>query len=110
MVAAQRRPRRTSAGFHVALLEQLPCTLCEVTNESHAHQLTVGPVSLCGTCSAKADRISSRRQPAWFLEQGFDVVALTEAYKRSTGCFTRLNRILLAHKLMASKTMLERSK
>jgi hypothetical protein len=120
----RRAEREGNSEAHLNLIRMLPCTVCHRKTDIHAHHLQslaaarergVGQkatdkwaVSLCGDHHMELHGLGSRREPEWFDEFGMNAHALAMAYWQSTGDFNRLNRILLAHKLAASRVLLER--
>lgn len=124
---AKRATREGNSDAHLNLIRMLPCTVCERRHGIHAHHLQSGlaakergvgmkasdrwAVSLCGEHHADLHRYGSRREVGWFAEFGFiSPHALADAYWHSTGDFNRLNRILLAHKLAASRELVSRKR
>lgn len=123
--AKRREILEGNSNAHLALIRMLPCSVCEVAKGVHAHHLRslqaakergVGrkasdrwAVSLCRAHHEDIHRYGSRREPEWFMD-GFEINphALANALWNNTGDISRLSRVLLAHKLEASRALIGR--
>lgn len=133
MAAAQkwRKERKNAnpraAPEHLTLIRQLPCIVCGVKTEIHAHHLRssglgqtrgIGQkvadrhtVPLCWKDHDAVHRIGSKLERAWFIaESGIDAYVLADALWSTSGDTSRMYRVILAHQLAASRDLLERSK
>ncbi len=127
--ARKRQEREDRDEGHLAAIRLLPCSVCERTaprDAIHAHHLRHGPharrgmgkkssdyacVPLCFEHHDVVHRYGARKEHEWFLEHGYrSILAVAEAYKHQRGDQGRLMRISLAHKLAASRILLERRK
>lgn len=114
---------------HLALVRQLPCTCCYLDRHTECHHLKSGPafkergiglkatdrwvLPLCGPYGHhhELEQFGSRREFDWFWSNfGINPHALANALWHASGDLTRLNRVLLAHKLAGSKELLDRKK
>lgn len=127
---AKKAQRAGNSVAHLNLIRMMAsCAVCHANKDLHAHHLTGGKAAKTRGVGRKApDRftlplcamhhtghtgvhnVGSRREAAWFLDYGMDGEALADALWAGTGDIGRMNRILLAHKLIASRVLLERCK
>ena len=67
-------------------------------------------IPLCRVHHDAAHALGSRRERAYFAEWGYEALAVSEALWLNSGDLSRMNRVLLAHKLAASRELLMRKK
>lgn len=121
------RERPGMSAAHLALIRKLPCTCCYRIRGNEAHHLKslaaakergVGmkatdrwTVSMCAPFGHhhELEQLGSRREVEWFWDNfGINPHALADALWRGTGDLARMGRIMLAHKLVASKELASR--
>ncbi len=126
--AGRQKWQATRSGMspaHLALLRQLPCTVCH-ERAHHAHHLRSGvaakergvgikatdrwAVGLCFHHHDDVHRVGSRQECHWFSQWAIDPHLLANALWAGTGDLGRMGRILLAHKLAASRELTSRRK
>lgn len=119
---AKRAAREGNSEDHLALLRQLPCVCCERKSEDCHHLKSLDAakhrgvglrapdmfaLGICRMHHNEIERLGSRREFAWFQDNfGIHPHALAEALWRSTGNLQAMSRILLAHKLEATRKLL----
>ena len=124
--ANRREKREGNSNRHLFLVKSLPCLICGVVGPSDPHHLRhdlaakergVGQkatdrwtLPLCRNCHGDVHALGSRREREWFEDHGYQALALADALWVNSGDLSRLHRVLLAHKLAASRELLMRRK
>ena len=122
----RRERREGNCNAHLFLVRSLPCLICGVRGRSDPHHLRHGQaakgrgvgmkaqdrfcVPLCRACHDSTHAIGSRRERGYFAEYGYEALAVADALWVNSGDLSRLHRVLLAHKLAASRELLMRRK
>ena len=128
--AAKRELRDGNSIAHLNLLRMMPCAVCHEMKGIHPHHLRsldaakergVGrkatdrhAVPLCFDHHLGCDgvhSVGSRQEVAWFRDSyGVDAHNLAACLWSVTGDLGRMNRVLLAHKLAASRELVSRKR
>lgn len=122
----RREKREGNSNQHLFLIKRLPCLTCGVHGRSDPHHLRHGVaakgrgvgmkaqdrycVPLCRACHDAVHMIGSRRERGWFEDYGYQALALADALWVNSGDVSRMNRVLLAHKLAASRELVSRKR
>lgn len=120
----RREKRLGNSNAHLYLVRQMQCSVCHRHTDIHAHHLRSGAaakrrgvgmkspdmfaVPLCAPHHEDIHHYGSRREVGWFAEYAINPHLLADALWHNTGDIARLNRVLLAHKLAASRELLRR--
>jgi hypothetical protein len=115
----QRRPGMSPE--HLALLRQLPCTVCHAISRIDPHHLKCGPagrerafgrrstdrwaIPICRFHHDEVERAGSRGERAWFDRWGVDPLELASALWAATGDLNRMIEVQAGHKRAAIRTL-----